>query len=159
MKPNLGIPENNLQLVSIELNKLLADEYILHTKARNYHWNIEGANFHEMHQFYNQQIIEINEMVDDIAERIRTIGFYAEARLEDYLRLTSLVEQPYTNSQNVQLKYLLGGHETIINNLRRLIPLFADKYKDAGSSDFVTQLMGKHEKMAWMIRSHFNGES
>jgi len=159
MKPNLGIPENNLQLVSIELNKLLADEYILHTKARNYHWNIEGANFHEMHQFYNQQIVEINEMVDDIAERIRTIGFYAEARLEDYLRLTSLIEQPYTNSQNVQLKYLLGGHETIINNLRRLIPLFADKYKDTGSSDFVTRLMGKHEKMAWMIRSHFNGES
>lgn len=68
MKPNLGVPENNLQLISIELNKLLADEYILHTKTRNYHWNIEGAKFLEMHQFYDQQIIEINEMIDDIAE-------------------------------------------------------------------------------------------
>ncbi len=156
MKPNLGIPENHLQSVSIELNKLLADEFILYTKTRNYHWNIEGSNFHEMHLFYDQQIDEINQIIDHIAERIRAIGFYAEARLEDYLRLTSLIEQPYTNSQNDQLKYLLGGHETIINNLRRLIPLFTDKYKDAGSSDFVTQLIEKHEKMAWMIRSHFS---
>ncbi len=134
----------------------MVDEFILNTKTRNYHWNIEGANFYEMHQFYDQQVNEINKKTDDIAERIRTIGFYAKATLEDYLRLTSLIEQPYTNLQNDQLKYLRGGHETIINNLRRLIPFFADKYNDAGSSDFATQLMGKHEKMTWMIRSHFN---
>ncbi|MDI1321223.1 MAG: DNA starvation/stationary phase protection protein [Algoriphagus sp.] len=157
MKPNLGIPENILHLVSIELNKLLADEFILQTKTRNYHWNIEGANFYEMHRFYEQQIVELDEMIDAIAERIRTIGFYAEARLEDYLRLTSLIEQPYTNSQSDQLKYLLGGHETIINNLRRLIPLFGVKYKDAGSCDFSARLMQQHEKMAWMTRAHFNG--
>lgn len=155
MKPNLGVPENKLRLVSIELNKLLADEFVLCTKARNYHWNTEGANFHEMHQFYDMQIQSMNIMIDDIAERIRTIGFIAEARLEDYLRLTSLIEQPYTNSQNDQLKHLLAGHETIINNLRRLIPLFAGKYEDAGSSDFVTQLMEKHEKIAWLTRAHF----
>lgn len=157
MKPNLGIPDNHSQSVSFELNKLLADEFILHTKTRNYHWNIEGANFNELHLFYDKQLEEINGIIDDIAERIRSIGFYAEARLEDYLRLTSLIEQPYSSSQNDQLKYLLGGHETIINNLRRLVPLFANKFKDAGSSDFVTQLMQKHEKMAWMIRAHFSG--
>jgi starvation-inducible DNA-binding protein len=156
MKPNLGIPESDLHLVSIELNRLLSDEFILHTKTRNYHWNIEGASFSDLHLFYDRQIDELAEIIDDIAERIRSIGFYAEARLEDYLRLTSLIEQPYTNLQNDQLKYLLGGHETIINNLRRLITLFADKYKDAGSADFVTQLLEKHEKMAWMIRAHFD---
>lgn len=156
MKPNLGVPENNLQQVSIELNKLLADEFVLYTKTRNYHWNIESVNFHEMHQFYDKQIIELNYIIDEIAERIRMIGFIAVASLEDYLRLTSLIEQPYTNSQNDQLKNLLGSHETIINNLRRLIPLFIDKYNDAGSSDFVTQQMEKHEKMAWMIRAHFS---
>lgn len=156
MKPNLGIPEPLLQTVSIELNKLLADEFILQTKTRNYHWNIEGVNFHEMHRFYEQQINELDEVIDEIAERIRAIGFYAEARLEDYLKLTSLIEQPYTSSQNDQLKYLLGSHETIINNLRRLIPFFADKNKDLGSSDFVTQLLEKHEKMAWMLRAHLS---
>ncbi|MDN3654212.1 DNA starvation/stationary phase protection protein [Ferruginibacter paludis] len=157
MKPNLGIPENHLQVISSELNKLLSDEFILYTKSRNYHWNIEGSNFSEMHQFYERQVNEINDMIDDIAERIRTIGFYAEGRLEDYLKLTSLIEQPFTNSQNDQLKNLLGSHETIINNLRRLITLFADKHKDVGSSDFAVQLLEKHEKMAWMIRAHLSG--
>lgn len=155
MKPNLGILESHLKAVSEELNKLLADEVVLYVKTRNYHWNIEGPNFNEMHKFYEQQFNDLDEIMDQIAERIRTIGHYTEARLADYLRLTNLIENEYTNFQNDQLKHLLASHETIINNLRRLIPLFADKHKDFGSSDFVTGLLGKHEKMAWMVRAYF----
>ncbi len=154
MKPNLGIPEVHLQVVAEELNKLLSDEVVLYFKTRNYHWNIEGPNFHEMHLFYEQQFMQLDGIIDQVAERIRTIGHYTEARLVDYLKLTNLVEPPYTNFQNDQLKNLLASHETIINNLRRLIPLFADKNKDLGSSDFVTQLLGTHEKMSWMVRAY-----
>ena len=154
MKANLGIPENHLQAVAEELNKLLADEVVLYVKTRNYHWNIEGANFHEMHLFYEGQFNQLDAIMDEVAERIRSIGHYTEARLIDYLKLTNLIEPPYTNFQNDQLKNLLASHETIINNLRRLITLFADKHKDLGSSDFATQLIGKHEKMAWMVRAY-----
>ena len=154
MKPNLGISEVHLQAVSEELNKLLADEFILYTKAKNYHWNVEGANFNEMHRFFENHYELIDEIVDEIAERIRMIGHYTEARLADYLKLTSLLETPYTNVQNEQLRYLLAAHETIIHNLRRQIPLFNERYKDFGSGDFVTQLLGKHEKMAWMVRAY-----
>jgi len=127
---------------------------VLYIKTRNYHWNIEGVNFHEMHLFYEQQFNQLDQIIDEVAERIRTIGHYAEARLVDYLKLTSLIEPPYINFQNDQLISLLATHETIICNLRRLIPLFTEKYKDIGSGDFATQLLGKHEKMAWMIRAH-----
>lgn len=154
MKANLGIPEIHLQAVAEDLNKLLADEVVLYIKTRNYHWNIEGDNFHEMHLFYENQFNQLDEIMDEVAERIRSIGHYTEARLADYLKLTNLIEPPYTNFQNDQLKNLLASHETIINNLRRLIGLFAEKYKDVGSSDFVTQLLGKHEKMAWMVRAY-----
>ncbi|HZH96516.1 MAG TPA: ferritin-like domain-containing protein, partial [Flavisolibacter sp.] len=61
---------------------------------------------------------------------------------------------PYTNVQEDQLKNLLASHETVICTLRRLVTLFAEKKKDIGSSDFVTQLLGKHEKMAWMISAY-----
>lgn len=155
MKANLGILETHLQPVAEQLNKLLADEVILYIKTRNYHWNIEGPNFNEMHTFYEMQFKQLDEIMDQIAERIRTIGHYTEARLADYLKLTNLIEPAYTNFQNDQLKHLLASHETIINNLRRLIPLFADKHKDIGSSDFATQLLVKHEKMAWMVRAYF----
>jgi starvation-inducible DNA-binding protein len=140
----------------MELNKLLADEVVLYIKTRNYHWNYEGPNFHEMHILYENQYNQLDEIMDQVAERIRTIGHYAEGRLTDYLKLTNLTEAQSTNIQNDQLKQLLAAHETVINNIRRLIPLFADSHKDIGSSDFVTQLLGTHEKMAWMIRAYLN---
>ncbi len=156
MKPVIGIPENHLQAVGLELDQLLADEFVLYTKTRNYHWNVEGSNFIEMHKFYETQFEELDEIIDAVAERIRTLGHYAEARVKDNIKLARLEEQEYTNKQNEQLQNLLNDHETIIQNLRKLIVLFADKHKDLGTSDFVTGLMGKHEKMAWFIRSYLN---
>ena len=154
MKANIGIPEKHLQAVSLELNKVLADEFILYAKTRNYHWNVEGNNFMEMHKFYESQFEQLDEIMDDVAERIRTIGHYAEARLKDYTKLSHLEEQEYTSKQNEQLQNLLSDHETIIQNLRKLITVFADEHKDIGTSDFVTGLMKEHEKMAWFIRAY-----
>ena len=151
---NIGIPENHSREVALQLNKILADEFVLYAKTRNYHWNVEGSNFMEMHKFYESQYEQLDEIIDDVAERIRAIEHYAEARLTDYLQLTDLVEQEYTTKQNEQLQNLLNDHETIIKSLRSLIPLFADVHKDFGSSDFVTGLMEQHEKMAWFIRSY-----
>jgi len=154
MKANIGISEKNLQGVALELNKCLADLMVLYTKTRNYHWNIEGSNFMEMHKFYENQYEELAEAIDAMAERIRALGHYAEGRLSDFLKLTSLVEQEYTNDQQVQLGNLLDDHETIIRNLRRLIDELDEKYKDKGTSDFLTGLLTSHEKTAWMIRSY-----
>lgn len=154
MKANIGIPDEHLQAVALELNKVLADEYVLYTKTRNYHWNVEGPNFNEMHKFYEEQYEVLDEIIDEVAERVRAIGHYSEGRLKDFLSLTNLDEPTYTNKQAEQLKNLLNDHEVIIQNLRRLITEFAEKHKDLGTSDFVTGLMEKHEKMAWFIRSY-----
>lgn len=154
MKANIGISDENLKAVAFELNKALADQVVLYTKTRNYHWNVEGPDFMELHKFFEEQYGELEEAIDDTAERIRALGHYAEGRLVDFLKLTSLVEQEYTNDQRTQLSNLLEDHETVIRNLRRLVSEFDDKYKDVGSSDFVTGLLRQHEKMAWMIRSY-----
>jgi starvation-inducible DNA-binding protein len=153
-KTNIGISEKNLKEVALEMNKALADEFVLYTKTRNAHWNVTGSNFMEMHKFFEGQYEQIDDFVDDVAERIRSIGHFAEARLVDYLELTHLVEQPYTDKQDKLLENLLDDHETIIRNLRKLATLFTDKYLDIGTTDFVTGLLEKHEKMAWMIRSY-----
>ena len=154
MNANLGIPDEHLQAISLELNKVLADEFVVYTKTRNYHWNVEGINFMEMHKFYESMYEELDEIIDELAERIRTLGHYAEARLKDYTRLTHLEEPEYTNNQTEQLQNLLVDHEVIVKNLRKLITVFADDHKDLGTSDFVTGLMQKHEKMAWFVRSY-----
>lgn len=154
MKTNIGITEDHTKAVALELNKVLSDEIVLATKTRNYHWNVEGSNFMEMHNFYESQYEELDQIIDDVAERIRALGHYAEGRLKDFINLSQLDEPDYTTKQSEQLRHLLNDHESIIRQLRKLITLFGDTHKDLGTSDFVTGLMEKHEKMAWFIRAY-----
>jgi starvation-inducible DNA-binding protein len=154
MKVNIGITDKNRQAVALALNKLLADEHVLYNKTRNYHWSVEGPSFMEFHKLYEGQYDELAEMIDEIAERIRTIGHFAEGRLKEILKLASLEEPAAPNDQVQQITNLEADHETLIIRLRKLITEFDEKYKDIGSSDFVTGLLKQHEKMAWMLRSY-----
>lgn len=154
MKVNIGITEKNRQAVAAALNELLADEHILYNKTRNYHWSIEGPSFMEFHKLYESQYRELAEMIDEIAERIRTIGHFAEGRLKEIVKLSNLDEPAAPTDQASQIANLAGDHEIVINKLRKLIKDFDEKYKDIGSSDFVTGLLKQHEKMAWMLRSY-----
>ena len=154
MKANIGLTEMNSQAIAEKLNTILADEFLLSLKTRNYHWNVEGSNFMEMHKFYEGIYDELDEIIDELAERIRSIGHYTQGRMSDYLKTTNLQEEAYTNDQKKQLKNLLDDHETIIRYLRKDIDTMQEKYKDAGNADYLTGLMEKHEKWAWFIRSY-----
>ncbi|UAY56379.1 Dps family protein [Arachidicoccus terrestris] len=152
----IGITPTHAQAVANKLQQLLADEQILYAKTRNYHWNVEGPNFMEMHLFYERLYNELAEVIDQVAERIRKIGHYAQGRLQDFLKQANLLEGEYTNDQIEQLKNLLSDHETIIRYLRNDIDDFEDKFKDAGSADFITGLLQRHEEWAWFIRSYIS---
>lgn len=155
MKTNIGITPENRQAVSEQLAKLLADEYVLYTKTRNAHWNVEGADFLSKHKFFEEQYGLLEGFIDSVAERIRKIGHYAPATLKNFLALTHLTE--YSERKNDSLGYikdLLTDHETIIEFIRGNINPIADEYGDAGTSDYLTGLMEEHEEMAWILRAH-----
>ena len=155
MQPNIGIKPENLTAVAKTLSTFLADEFLLYTKTRNAHWNVEGPDFHDKHKFFESQYEELDEIMDEVAERIRILGHYAPATLKDFLQLTHLTEQIRSkNDSQGFIKELLGDHESIIVFLRENIKRFADELNDAGTSDFITGIMETHEKMAWMLRSH-----
>ncbi len=155
MNANIGISKENLQAVAADLSKLLADEFVLYTKTRNAHWNVEGPDFHSMHIFFEQQYNALDETMDSVAERIRQLGHYAPATLQSFLSLTHLTEKlGGKNDSQGFLKELLVDHENIIIFCRESINKFANQYGDLGTSDFVTGLMEEHEKMAWMLRAH-----
>ena len=156
MKTNIGIKEKDRNAVADQLAKLLADEFVLYTKTRNAHWNIEGPDFHAMHIFFESQYEQLDEIMDSVAERIRKIGHYAPGTLTQLLQLTHLTEKSDSKNDSLGfLKELLEDHESIIEFIRGNINPIADKYNDAGTSDFITGLMETHEGMAWMIRAHF----
>lgn len=154
MQPNLGISNENRAAVANLLKPLLADLYLLYTKTRNYHWNVVGMHFNDLHKFFEGQYEELDEFIDQVAERIRTLGFISPGTLSEFVKLGRLKEQPgkQLNAKDM-LADLLTDHETVIRTLRDDLTASQDQYKDAGTCDFLTGLMEDHEKMAWMIRS------
>lgn len=155
MQPNIGITEENRSAVANELNKILADEFVLYTKTKNAHWNIEGPDFHTIHIFFESQFEQLDDIVDSVAERIRSLGHYTPATLQLFLQLTHLTEASRSNNSSTALiRELLADHESIIIHLRENINRFTNEFHDAGTSDFITGLMEIHEKMAWFLRSH-----
>jgi starvation-inducible DNA-binding protein len=148
MKTEIGIKPANTAEVAQSLNRLLADEHVLYIKTRRAHWNVEGPDFLTIHRFFEEQYKQLEQIIDDVAERIRTIGHYAEATLAGFLNETRLSEETR------EKKSLLEDHEAIIIHLRENIERYNDEWKDAGTSDFVTGLLETHEKMAWMLRAH-----
>jgi starvation-inducible DNA-binding protein len=155
MESKIGIEQKSLEKISFELSKVLASEFVLYVKTKNAHWNVEGIDFYSKHKFFENQFEFIDEIIDEVAERIRSLGHYAPGSMKTFLQLTKLPESiREANDSKGFIKELLIDQEGIIILLRELINPIANEYGDAGTSDFVTGLMEKHEKMAWMLRSH-----
>ena len=154
MAPNIGIADDRRDGVLRILTALLADEYVLYTKTRNYHWNVVGPQFNDLHKFFETQYDALNEVVDEVAERSRTLGGPAIGTLAEMLDHARLKEHPkqYPDAKQM-LANLVADHEAIVRTLRGDLAAAMDKFGDAGTSDFLTGLMEKHEKMAWMLRS------
>ncbi len=157
METNIGISTDNRKAVAFELAKLLADEYVLCTKTKKAHWNLEGADFYSKHIFFETQFGQLDAIIDKVAERIRTLGHYATGSLKQFLELTHLDEITEDgNNSTTYINELLSDHESIIIHLRENIHRFGNEYQDFGTSDFITCLMQEHEKMAWFLRSHLH---
>ena len=155
MKPNIAISDKNRESVVRILNRLLSDEYLLYTKSRNYHWNVTGGDFQELHKFFESQYEELDGIIDETAERARALGGRSLGTLKEFLGETRLAESPadYPDAAKM-VANLLADHESVIAVLRKDLAACAEKYGDAGTCDFLTGFMEQHEKMAWMLRAY-----
>lgn len=151
---NIGLNKEKRKTITKRLTQLLADEQILYTKLRNYHWNIMGIHFNSLHAFFEEQYTALFTITDEIAERIRSLGFYSVGSMQAFLENARLKESPNLNGDGMEmLKHILADHAAIIRTLRDDIKVTAD-LEDEGTTDFLIGLMANHEKLAWMVRSH-----
>ena len=156
MKPDLGITEKNLKSLNEMLNKVLADGNVLYIKLRKFHWNLSGDNFMELHQLFENQYDAVAEAIDEVAERISTLGGVAIGTTSEFAKHSQLKETPGKVPDNQSmLRELVGDHEAIVKSLRKFVDDADKKYGDTGTSDFLTGLMTDHEKMAWKLRKYF----
>jgi starvation-inducible DNA-binding protein len=157
MIPLTGISEKQLKLNLKVLSILLANEMTLYIKTRKSHWNVSGDSFMELNKLYEGQYKQLEEMVDQIAERINSLGQKTIGTMHEYLKLASIKESPdkYLSSKDI-LKELLADHETMTLELRKIIKMCTTETNDAASADFLTGLLEQHESTAWIIRTYLN---
>lgn len=157
MKPEIGITEKNLQSSISLLSVVLSDEMTLYIKTRKFHWNVSGESFMELHKLFQAQYTELEEAIDEVAERIGKLGGKSIGTMKEFSELTKLKESPNKYpSQKEMLNELLGDHETVIVQLRKDIDISTDENKDAGTADFLTGLMEQHETIAWTLRRYLS---
>jgi starvation-inducible DNA-binding protein len=146
------VVEHQGEIVAI-LNTVLADVVLLYLKTRNFHWNVEGPVFFQLHKFFEEQYELLDEAMDEIAERARALDGLAAGSMREFLKLSRLSESPDTLTAVQMIQTLLADHESVVKNLRGDIEKLGDM-DDVGTEDFLTGLLEQHEKMAWMLRAH-----
>lgn len=152
MQIDIGIPEAERAKIADGLTRVLADTYTLYLKTHNYHWNVTGPMFNTLHTMFEVQYNELWMAVDEIAERIRSLGEYAPGSYGAYADLTSIDEDKGVPKAEAMLANLVKGHEAVARTAREVFPL-AEEASDEPTADLLTQRMQASEKTAWMLRS------
>lgn len=157
MIPKIGISESNLKTSIAQLAILLSDEMTLYIKTRKFHWNVAGESFMELHKLFESQYIELETIVDEIAERINKLGGKTIGTMNEFTLLTRIIEHPKQYPiQRVMISELLRDHETIISELRKDIDVCSNECHDAGTADLLTGILQQHESIAWILRRYIN---
>jgi starvation-inducible DNA-binding protein len=149
---DIGISETDRSGIAEGLCGLLADSYTLYLQTHNFHWNVTGPHFRDLHLMFQEQYTELSLAVDDIAERIRTLGFAAPGTYGAFARLSQIAEVDGVPSATEMVQRLTRGHEQVVKRCRAVLRL-AQAANDESTASLVSDRMRVHEKTAWMLRA------
>lgn len=152
---DIGIATADRKRIADGLSHFLADSYTLYLKTHNFHWNVTGPMFNALHVMFEGQYTEQWTALDDIAERIRALGYNAPGSYAEFTRLSSIPEEPglgHTADWREMVRQLVVGNEAVCRTARKVLK-GADSADDDPSVDLLTQRLQVHEKYAWMLRS------
>ncbi len=149
---NIGLSNEHRQSMATELGIVLADTYTLYLQTHNFHWNVTGPQFRELHLMFEEQYTELAVAVDDLAERIRTLGFAAPATYAQFAKLSNIEESEGVPSASDMVERLTASNETVVRTCRKALKLAQDG-DDESTAALLGDRMRVHEKTAWMLRS------
>ena len=152
MKIDIGISNDERAAIAKGLEHVLADTYSLYLVTHNFHWNVTGPMFQTLHLLFQTQYNELWLAVDDVAERIRTLGYPAPGTYSAFAKLTKIPEPEGVPGATDMLSTLVHGHETVVRTIRGALPA-AQEAKDESTTSLLTDRLVAHEKTAWMLRS------
>lgn len=146
----LGLDEKETSNTVQQLNVLLADYHLYYQKLRNYHWNVIGKNFFDLHEKFEELYDDAKIKIDEIAERILTLRYQPTSNLSEYLQKSNLKESKSDLSDSEMIQNLLTDHGTLLKQMRKVVEV-ADKGGDEGTIDLVGAYIRELEKTSWML--------
>ena len=152
---DIGISAGDRKKIAEGLSRFLADSFTLYLKTHNFHWNVTGPMFNALHTMFETQYTEQWTALDEIAERIRALGFNAPGSYSEFVRLSSIREEPGLTAAPAwhdMVQQLVDGNEAVCRTARKVLKV-ADAGGDDPTADLLTQRLQTHEKYAWMLRS------
>lgn len=151
-KIDIGIKEKDRTNIAEGLKHLLADSYTLYLQTHNFHWNVTGPQFRELHLMFEEHYTELATAVDEIAERIRTLGVAAPGTYKAFAKLSSIKEVEGVPEAKKMVELLTQGHEQVVKTCREALKV-AQEADDESTAALVSDRMRVHEKTAWMLRA------
>jgi starvation-inducible DNA-binding protein len=147
-KINIGMKMQDRESSVKALNLILANTYILYLKTQNFHWNVKGELFYSLHLMFEKQYEELGDAADEIAERIRALGYPAPGSFAEFSKIATIKEVKLPNAVGM-VKELLHDHELMATLLRKDMKAISDDV----TIDLMVQRADAHEKTAWMLRA------
>ncbi len=151
-KIDIGINEEDRVKIAEGLKRLLADSYTLYLQTHNFHWNVTGPQFRDLHLMFEEHYTELATAVDEIAERIRTLDVPAPGTYKEFSSLGSIQEVEGVPTAKEMVNLLTSGHEKVVKTCRSVLTL-AGQADDESTLALVSDRMRIHEKTAWMLRT------
>jgi starvation-inducible DNA-binding protein len=152
---DIGIADKDRKTISQDLAQFLSDSFTLYLKTHNFHWNVTGPMFNSLHAMFMDQYTEQWNALDDIAERIRALGYNAPGSYAEFIKLSTIAEETGLTEApdwREMVGQLVTGNEAVCRTARRALS-HADDAGDDPTVDLLTQRLQVHEKNAWMLRS------
>lgn len=146
----LNIDKDKMLPVVTELNVLLADYQVYYQKLRNFHWNVLGKNFFELHNQFEEMYNDAKIKIDDIAERIVTLKYHPISKLSDYVEVSNIKESSPLLTDVEMVNIIIKDQKIILNQLANVIEK-ANNTEDEGTIDLIGAYIRELEKSSWML--------
>ncbi|MCW5519281.1 DNA starvation/stationary phase protection protein [Aureitalea sp. L0-47] len=153
----LNMNEKKLTPVVVELNTLLAEYNVYYQKLRNFHWNIQGKAFFDLHNQFEEMYSDARLKIDEIAERILTLNFRPLSRMKEYLDISKIEESPNALSDNEMVSMILNDHRMLLKQMKIVIN-HASNAEDEGTIDLLGAYIRELEKASWMLSAWMKKE-
>lgn len=149
---HVGLEREDRRKLADQLGECLADTYMLYVKTQSFHWNVVGPMFYGLHKLTEAQYQDMAEAIDEMAERIRAIGFIAPGSFSQFSEMSHIKEETGAPSAEDMIKQLAEGNEICARRLRQAASE-AEAVEDIRTADLLTERVGQHEENVWMLKA------